>query len=190
MRNPILDYLAVGHITVDTINGRERTLGGTALYAAIAARNQGAQVGIHTSAAIEPDLSETLSDVMINLVPAQHSTRLDIEYGRSGKRQQIIRGMAERLNLAQVPAAWRKARLVHFAPECHEIDLELFDGFPDALIAVTPQGWLRTWEADGKIRHGDWADADTVLRRADVVVVSEDDLIEPATLAPWALRTA
>jgi len=185
-----LDYLAVGHISVDTLDGHGRSLGGTVLYAAIAARNLGARVGIHTSASAEPDLSETLSNVSINLVPARHSTRFDIRYDHLGKRHQIISEIAEGLTLAQVPHGWRNARLIHFAPECHEIDLALLDGFPNAFVAVTPQGWLRQWGTNGEIRNGDWADADQVLGRANAVVVSEDDLMDPEMIRLWARKTS
>jgi sugar/nucleoside kinase (ribokinase family) len=185
-----LDYLAVGHISVDTLDGYERALGGTVLYAAMAARNLGARVGIHTSAAVEPGLSETLANVSINLVPARHSTRLDIRYDPSGKRHQIISEIAEQLTLSQVPETWRKTRLVHFAPECHEIEPALLDGFPNAFVAVTPQGWLRQWDASGEIRNGDWAAADQVLGRANAVVVSEDDLMDPEMIRLWAGKTS
>ena len=53
-----LDYLAVGHISVDTLEGHGQTLGGTVLYAAQTARHLGARVGIHTSASEDAGLSE------------------------------------------------------------------------------------------------------------------------------------
>jgi hypothetical protein len=46
-----LEYLVVGHVTVDRVDDRRVVLGGTATYAALTAANLGVRVGIHTSAA-------------------------------------------------------------------------------------------------------------------------------------------
>jgi sugar/nucleoside kinase (ribokinase family) len=79
--------------------------------------------------------------------------------------------------------------VVHIAPICHELDETIVDRFPRSFIGVTPQGWLRDWdEPDGKVRLVPWADPDRVLARADAIVVSEDDLVDPTVVATWAAK--
>jgi hypothetical protein len=52
-----IDYLVMGHVAADWLAGLKRpVLGGTATYAAATARNLGARVGVHTSAAYESGL--------------------------------------------------------------------------------------------------------------------------------------
>src|SRR4029079_11340811 len=60
-----VDYLLLGHVTVDRLDEKRVGLGGTATYAALTARNMGARAGIHTSASYEPGLIETLRGVLV-----------------------------------------------------------------------------------------------------------------------------
>src|SRR5438067_1283710 len=62
------------------------------------------------------------------------------------------------------------------------------DRFPRTLIRVTPQGWMRAWDETGLVRAVEWADADRVLRKASVVVISEDDVADPSVIRDWAKR--
>src|SRR5262249_30172834 len=48
-----VDYLLLGHLTVDRLGAKRVVLGGTATYASLDARNNGARVGIHTHAGHE-----------------------------------------------------------------------------------------------------------------------------------------
>src|SRR5215813_2242116 len=59
-----IDYLLLGHVTVDRVDDRRVVLGGTATYAALAARNMGARVGVHTSTSYEPGLIDVLNGVL------------------------------------------------------------------------------------------------------------------------------
>jgi len=66
--------------------------------------------------------------------------------------------------------------VVHLAPVAQEVDASLVGAFPEALMGVTPQGWLRTWNGDGLVSPIPWRDAGRVLARAQVVVLSLEDL--------------
>ncbi len=182
-----IDYLILGYVTVDRIDERRVALGGTATYSALAARNLGARVGIHTSAAYEPGLVDTLYGTMIARVPAEFTTCFVNEY-HGGVRRQIIESVAEKLSYDQVLPEWRNAPLVHLAPLCQEIDASLVDRFPRSMIGVTPQGWMRQWGEDGLVHAIDWADADKVLARADAVVLSEQDVSQPSVIQDWARK--
>lgn len=162
-------------------------LGGTATYAALTARNMGARAGIHTSASYEPGLIETLRGVLVARVPADFTTCFVNQY-QDGKRRQTIESIADKLTYEQILPEWRNAPIVHLGPLCQEIDATLVNRFPKSLVGVTPQGWMRGWDEDGLVRAVEWIDADKVLARADVVVISEDDVADRSVIEAWASR--
>jgi sugar/nucleoside kinase (ribokinase family) len=48
--------------------------------------------------------------------------------------------------------------------------------FPQSLIGITPQGWMRQWDARGRVTHTVWRPPQKLLQRAKVLIMSEDDL--------------
>ncbi len=185
-RSPI-DFLVLGHVTVDRVEDDRVVLGGTT-YAALTARNMGARVGLHTSASYEPGLVDTLRGTYVARVPAEYTTCFTNEYG-SGRRRQLIESVAEKLTYEQVLPEWRNPPVVHVSPLCQELDGGIVNRFPRSLIGVAPQGWLRGWsEPDGEVRPVPWADAERVLARADVVIVSEHDVADRSVIDDWARR--
>jgi hypothetical protein len=162
-------------------------MGGTATYAALTARNMGARVGVHTSASYEPGLIDTLGRVLVARIPAEYTTCFVNDYS-AGKRRQTIESIAEKLTYEQLLPEWRNPPIVHLGPLCQEIDASLVDRFPRSIIGVTPQGWMRQWDETGLVRAVDWADADRVLRKANVVVISEDDVADRSVIRDWASK--
>jgi sugar/nucleoside kinase (ribokinase family) len=185
--NGAIDYLVLGHVTVDRLDGQRVVLGGTATYAALTARNLGARVGIHTSASYEPGLVDTLYGTMVARVPAEYTSCFVNEYV-DGRRRQTIESVAERLTYEQLLPEWRNPPIVHLGPLCQELDASLVTRFPRSLIGVTPQGWMRAWSEDGVVHAVEWADAERVLARADAVVISEDDVADRSIIRDWAAR--
>jgi len=49
--------------------------------------------------------------------------------------------------------------------------------FTNSMVLLTLQGWLRQWDADGRVHFRRWHDAD-VLKSIDMTVFSEEDIIE------------
>ena len=88
----------------------------------------------------------------------------------------VVRGVAGSLGVNQVPAAWRESAIVHLGPLVQEVDPRMADAFPTSLVGVTPQGWLRAWREDGLVSAVRWESAERVLARADVVILSMEDL--------------
>lgn len=162
-------------------------LGGTVTYAALTARNMGARVGIHTSAAYEPGLIETLRSVLVARIPSEYTTCFVNEY-QDGKRRQTIESVAEKLQYDQILAEWRNPPIVHLGPLCQELDTALVNRFPRSVIGVTPQGWMREWGEDGLVHAVPWADAERVLAKADAVVISEDDVADKSVIEDWARK--
>ena len=170
------DYLVIGHLTAD-LTPEGRFLGGTVSYAARTAHAFGLRVGVLTSAAAdEPLLAELAPYAEIRTIPASATSTFENIYHAAG-RTQYVRGVAEKLAAAHVPADWRSAPLVHLAPLTDEVDPQIAHLFPDATVLLTLQGWLRRWDTDGRVRFKRWFDRD-VLRSINIVVYSEDDILE------------
>ena len=189
-----VDYLVVGHVCLDEL-GKQLLLGGSVTYAALTARNLGQRVGVLTSADFEPGLVEVLvglddfrtaaTPIRVARLPAVATTCFVNTYEPSGRRQQI-RAVAELLRAEHVPPEWRGASLVHLAPVAREVALDLVAAFPNALMGVTPQGWMRAWDEQGWVGAVAWEAAEFVLRRADVVIFSEEDVPGPALIPRYA----
>jgi hypothetical protein len=182
-----IDYLVLGHVTVDRLDDRKVAMGGTATYSSLTARNMGARVGVHTSSAYEPGLIDILSGVLVARIPAEFTTCFVNDYS-GAKRVQTIESVAETLTYEQLLPEWRHSAVVHLGPLNQEFDPGMVDRFPRSLIGVTPQGWMRQWDESGLVRPIEWADAGRVLARADAVVISEHDVSHPSIIADWASR--
>jgi hypothetical protein len=181
------DYLLLGHVTVDRLDEKRVAMGGTATYAAITARNMGARVGVHTSAAYEPGLIDILRGVLVARVPADYTTCFVNDYS-TGRRRQTLESIADKLTYEQLLPEWRNPPVVHLGPLCQELDTSIVERFPRSLIGVTPQGWMRAWDEAGLVRAIEWADAARVLRKATVVVISEHDVADSSVIRDWASR--
>src|SRR5215467_8784082 len=114
-----IDYLLLGHVTVDRLDDKRVAMGGTATYAGLTARNMGARVGVHTSASYEPGLIDTLSGVLVARVPAEYTSCFFNDYS-SGRRRQTIESVAEKLTYEQILPEWRNPAVVHLGPLCKE----------------------------------------------------------------------
>lgn len=168
-----VDYLIIGHVSEDlTADGP--TIGGTATYSSLTAQALGKRAAIVTSAGPDLDL-HPLSDVLIHRVPSQDSTIFTNEY-LPGERLQSIRTTAASLTSADVPDEWRDAPIVHIAPIANEVNYSILDIFPQALICLTPQGWLRRWGPSGEVWLENWETIQPQISRAGVVVFSSEDL--------------
>ena len=167
-------YLVVGHITKDLIPGGGYRLGGTATYAALAASRLGLRVGVLTSGG-EDTVPPQADSVMVHRCPSPTSTIFENIY-TDHHRRQYVRGVARVLTPEDVPAEWRQSPIVHLGPIAQEVSPALAEAFPGALVGVTPQGWLRRWDAQGLVSPIAWVDGERILRAVDVVVLSLEDL--------------
>ncbi len=173
---PAVDYLVIGHITKD-IAPDGYVVGGTSTYSALAAHRLGMSAAIVTAA--EPSfvdsVHETIPDIPIYNHPSAHTTTFENIYTEVG-RIQYLRAQAERIEASDVPADWRDAKIVHLGPVAQELDADVTTHFPHSLVALTPQGWLRQWDADGRVHPKPWANALDVLRTVDVLIFSPEDV--------------
>ncbi len=171
----IPDYLLIGHIAHD-VTPRGPMLGGTVSYAAQMALAFGLRVAILTSSAeSEPLLADLPPAAAVLSVPAEHTTTFDNRYTGSSRIQYLYH-RASTLHPDLLPPTWRQARLVHLAPIAYEVDPAFVSAFSNARVCVTPQGWMRQREEDGRVTAIPWASAPDILPRSALVVLSEEDI--------------
>ena len=168
-----VDYLVIGHVAHDLTPDGWR-LGGTVAYAALTAKAIGLRVGIVTTAGPETSL-ERLSDLSIVAVKSPRSTTFENIYTEHG-RVQYLRAHADRIDFVNVPEVWRRASIIHLGPIANEMDAILPKDFSPALLGLTPQGWMRQWDAESRVSRKEWMDADSALTRANAVVISREDV--------------
>ncbi len=183
-----LDYLMVGHLTIDRIPGGN-TLGGTALYSALTARALGLTVAILTSWGEELDFG-ILNKFELKNIKTSRSTTFENISTDSGRLQRIYHA-ASKITPDQIPGDWRMAKIVHLGPVAQEIEYGVIEKFNSSFIAATPQGWMREWDQDGWVSRGDWGGFGDILPKIDAVVISVEDvggdegiLAEMASICP------
>lgn len=168
-----IDYLVVGHLTQDLTPDGPR-LGGTAAYSALAAHALGLRVGIVTACNPKIDLS-ILAGIPIALIPSDVSTTFE-NITTSDGRIQYLYSSAPVLDATCVPQTWKNTPIVHLGPVAQEVDPTLPRLFENSLIGLTPQGWLRSWDQEGRVSACEWPEASFVLERATAAVLSIEDV--------------
>jgi sugar/nucleoside kinase (ribokinase family) len=174
------DYLLIGHMTAD-LTPSGRLPGGTVSYATRTAAAFGLRVALLTSAVEHDPLLDALTPyASVVSLPAAETTTYENIYEPSG-RIQYVRGVAAPLRPQDVPASFLGAPLVHLAPIADEIDPQIAHQFRESMVLLTLQGWLRRWDADGRVHFRRWFDP-AVLTSIDIVVFSEEDIVESPQL--------
>ena len=174
LSSPVPEYVVVGHVTRDLLPDGGYTLGGTATFAALAATRLGLAVGMLTSGG--PEVEQLAGEgLRVQCCPAGETTVFENIY-LGHRRLQYIRGLACTIHPEDVPDLWRLAPIVHLGPIAQEVDTALVAAFPGALLGITPQGWLRSWDQQGLVSPAVWTESTRVLEAADLVVLSLDDL--------------
>jgi hypothetical protein len=168
-----LQYLIIGHITKDTAPGGDR-MGGTAAYSGLTALAYGAIPSLVTSCTPGYDLSP-LDGIAIHRVMSGRVTTFENVY-QGTAREQWVRSAAEPLGPVHIPRSWLSPAVVHLAPVAGEVKPVLFDLFSKTLCCATLQGWMRRWDACGKVSCSIRPEAEEAARSAHVSVFSMDDV--------------
>jgi hypothetical protein len=168
-----VDYLIIGHLSCDLTPEGPR-LGGTAAYSALTGRALGLRVGLVTAWAGEVPL-DVLDGIQVRAAPAEHSTTFENVYTPEG-RLQFLHHAAPDLTSGQIPETWRKAPIIHVGPIAGEGKTLADEDLGSSLLGLTPQGWLRTWDGDGRVRPCAWPEAPQALANAGAAVLSLEDV--------------
>jgi sugar/nucleoside kinase (ribokinase family) len=150
--------------------------GGTVSFAVRTAHSFGLRVGLLTSALEGELLLDSLAPYaeVVSIPSHDATTTYENIYTPAG-RVQYVRGVALNLTPDMLPDDWKSAPLVHLAPIASEVSPEFAHLFSDAVKLATLQGWLRRWDADGRVRLNRWYDS-TALSKLDAVVLSGEDI--------------
>jgi len=178
------DFLVIGHVVKDLVPGGWR-LGGTATYAAVQATRLGLRAAVVTSAPGRMDLAALLPGVQVHRVPSRRATTFRNRY-HSGHRTQSVLAQARALDLSDVPDAWLATPIVLLGPVCGEVLPEAASLFPERLVGVSAQGWLRRVDTQQRVTACPWPDSAS-WRHGTAVFGSDEDAPGDATLADrWA----
>ncbi len=169
------DYLLLGHFTRDVLPDGTTRPGGTSLYAALTAHRLGRRVAVVSAPAELPPGWPDAITIAFHASPSPPT--FENRYTPQG-RQQTLHATSTPIALTDIPAAWRAAPIVHLGPVLGETPEALITAFPGALIGVTPQGWMRTWEPvlPGPVAYRPWRPDPAVLGHISVLVLSIEDV--------------
>ncbi len=171
-----LDYLAIGHVTHDVLSDDTYAIGGTVSYAALTVAALRRSVGILTSAGTDFDFSIFNGSISVSCERAAMTTTFTNTYV-NGSRSQRVHGLASPLSGASVPASWRSPRVAHIGPVIGECSPDLITSFSDrTFVGITPQGWMRSQNGEGRVHPHAWCVEEAALHRASAVVFSLDDV--------------
>jgi hypothetical protein len=184
------DYLMLGHFTRDVLPDGTTTPGGTSLYAALTAHRLGRNVGVVSAPAALPTGWPDTIQIVFHASPAPPT--FENRYTPEG-RQQTLHTASQPITLEVIPEDWRTAPLIHLGPVLGETPEQLVDAFPHALLGVTPQGWMRSWNEPlpGPVLYRPWQPTPRVLERIDALVLSIEDVRgDEALVAGYARHCA
>lgn len=175
-------YLALGHACHDLIPGGRQT-GGTVSFALRLAHLLGCETHLLTSTAEDFPFATALPDTLVHNILSPHTTTFANVQSERG-RVQTLHARAHTLQPAHLPQDWPAAAIIHLAPIANEISPDLIAtlSLTSPFLCLTPQGWLRTWDAQGHISPCAWPEAEQILPLARAVVLSQEDLPDAAAL--------
>lgn len=178
------DFVVIGHITRDLVADGWRP-GGSPSFAALQAHRLGCTVGVVTRTAGDVDLRALLPFAQVVDAGSRVTTTFENVY-RDGVRTQHIRSVADAIEPGDVPAEWRAAPIVLLGPVFGEIAAGFAGQFDAAsFVGLDAQGWLRSADADGSVRHTPWR-GDPFWAGAGALFVSDEDLAgDEDQLARW-----
>lgn len=176
---PRPDILLVGHVTCDLESADPNSacrLGGTVSFAAVTAVRLGRKPVVITRAAAHTDLSELPAGIDLHVLPSPVTTTFANVYTDHG-RIQYCYAQALPITAQDIPPHLRRPRAVLLGPLVNEIEPEVAGIFgDDTLVVAGPQGWMREWDASGRVHAKPWDTADAILPELDVLVLSQEDI--------------
>ena len=170
-------FLSIGHFCYD-VSPKGYILGGSASYSTLTARNLGHHARAVTAVGANFDRQNSLlADIETVYHESPDTTIFDNQYDEKGHRQQFILGVAQQIKGNDVPAEWRNSDIAYLCPIADEVSAEVVHCFGEGtLIGATPQGWLRQWDANGRVEAKRWETAKDILPYIDVLILSDEDL--------------
>ena len=181
------DYLVIGHVTRDNVPGGA-ILGGTPSYAGLTAHKLGRKSAIVTSYGPDVPAMAVLDGIPIKSYPALKTTTFENVYVDGVRHQKWLASSAP-LTWQRVPPAWRQSPIVHLAPMGQELSPTMCRQFPDSLVCVTIQGWLRGQDEAYNVIYHPHPDLEASLGCIDILVLSLVDVSGDRSAADHLLQS-
>ena len=178
-----VDYLAIGHVCYDIVPDG-LAVGGTVAFSGRTAQILGCETAVISSSAAEDTWQDVLPGICLQQVVAPTTTTFENVYTSAG-RVQTLHAVANKLRAQHVPVEWQRAPIVHLGPIANEIDVDVMQLFSNSMVGLTPQGWMRRWDENGRVFATHWPAAIDVLPLAAAVIISEEDLLDDQMLADY-----
>jgi sugar/nucleoside kinase (ribokinase family) len=170
----LLDFVAVGHVTLDRLASGMRA-GGSAYYAALTAHRLGLRAGVLTSFGLDFPADALPDGIAVTRVRSGLTTSFELTQSAQGRTLTLLARAAD-LEADALPPEWSRVPLIMLCPVANEVDPAFASGFPESSLCVAPQGWLRRRDAGGVISPQPWEDAAWVLPHAQTLVLSTEDV--------------
>lgn len=175
-----LDFLVIGTVTRDIPSADPTTtdyiLGGTVSFAAATAASLGRHPTVLTRAGDDVDLSPLTALGGLTVLPSDHTTTFANIYTPTGRVQYCYTPVPV-IAAADVPAELRHPKVVLLGPLVQEIEPDMIHVFPEeTVVAAVPQGWMRKWDADGRVHPTPWITAEEFLPHLNALILSIEDV--------------
>lgn len=172
------DILLLGNVTRDLQQPGDFStyqLGGTVTFAAAVTARLGRRPTVITYAAADTDFAVIPPETELIVLPSATTTTFANIYTPHGHVQYCYTP-APQITADDVPAGMHCPRIALLGPIADEIAPTVAGIFaPETLVAAVPQGWMRRWDADGRVHSKEWDTAAQILPHLDVLVLSLED---------------
>lgn len=178
------DFYAVGHITDDLEPFPH--VGGGVTYSSVVAVRLGFKAHIITKCAVDSPYIKELESmgITMHVLPVRDLTKINVTssfknvYDTKGNRTQYSPEQQEGItmeDLTHFPEIPTGATIL-IAPVIGKVSFGLFENLSHkGHLAVTPQGYFRHFDKDGKVSQKPLEDT-SFLKYAEDVILSEEDL--------------
>jgi len=153
-------------------------LGGSVTYAALAASRLGWQVAILTTAGPDFEPERDLPGVTVFLERSSATTRFVNLYDEDGRRRQFLSASSSAIELLPLPEEWRRPDVLLLGPVAGEMPAGMALAFEAQVVGAIAQGWVRSFDPDGRVTSSEWVDPGRDLAGVHVLFLSQHDLPE------------
>ena len=175
-----IDFLAIGTVTRDIAtadpSATDYVLGGTVSFAAVTAARLGRRPAVLTRAGDDIDLSVLSGLADLHLLPCESTTTFANLYSPDG-RVQYCYTPSPPIAASDIPLQLRAPHIALLGPLVNEVQSEvaaIFDS--NTIVAAVPQGWLRSWDDEGRVYPTPWTDMAEILPHLNALILSIEDI--------------
>lgn len=167
-----MNFCFIGHVTQDRFDSSQGC-GGSSLYGALLMAHLGERASIITSCS-EDFPSHAYQNVQWHIQPSAKTTTFGISYA-SNQRILSKRSTANVLESSWISKHVPDSHAVMVCPVIDEVDPQVIDDLGSKWIGLTPQGWFRSFDENGKMTQTKSKHSFS-LKKISLIVVSQEDI--------------